>query len=57
MDEDLQSQEYSDAMDELLMFVQIGNNEHDDAADGLTQLAMAIESGGMAQAEIINSPI
>ena len=57
LDEDLQSQEYSDAMDELLMFVQIGSNEHDDAADGLTQLAMAIESGGMAQAEIINSPI
>lgn len=52
LDEDKQSQEYSDAMDELLMFVQIGSNEHDDAADGLTQLAMAIEGGDLASVEI-----
>lgn len=52
LDEDKQSQEYSDAMDELLMFVQIGQNEHDDAADGLTQLAMAIEGGDLASVQV-----
>lgn len=57
LDEDKQSQEYSDAMDELLMFVQIGSNEHDDAADGLTQLAMAIEGCGGVETTIIDSPM
>lgn len=56
LDEDKQSQEYSDAMDELLMFVQIGSNEHDDAADGLTQLAMAIEGGSIGKAEATDNP-
>jgi hypothetical protein len=32
------SKEYSDAMDELEFFVQIGKNEHDDAPDSLSQL-------------------
>jgi hypothetical protein len=36
--------EYQAAMDELSMFVSIGGNEHDDAADGLTQLEMFIEN-------------
>lgn len=36
--------EYQAAMDELSMFVSIGGNEHDDAADGLTQLGMFIEN-------------
>lgn len=36
--------EYQAAMDELQMFVSIGGNEHDDAADGLTQLEMFIEN-------------
>ena len=36
--------EYQAAMDELFMFVSIGGNEHDDAADGLTQLEMFIEN-------------
>lgn len=36
--------EYQVAMDELSMFVSIGGNEHDDAADGLTQLEMFIEN-------------
>ena len=36
--------EYQAAMDELTMFVSIGGNEHDDAADGLTQLEMFIEN-------------
>lgn len=38
------SDEYQAAMDELTMFVSIGGNEHDDAADGLTQLEMFIEN-------------
>jgi hypothetical protein len=36
--------EYQAAMDELTMFVSIGENKHDDAADGLTQLEMFIEN-------------
>ena len=36
--------EYQAAMDELTMFVSIGGNEHDDAADGITQLEMFIEN-------------
>lgn len=36
--------EYQAAMDELTMFVSIGGNDHDDAADGLTQLEMFIEN-------------
>lgn len=36
--------EYQAAMDELTMFVSTGENEHDDAADGLTQLEMFIEN-------------
>lgn len=54
LDEDIQPPEYSDAMEELCMFVQIGSNEHDDAADGLTQLAMAIEGNGDAKIEILS---
>ena len=54
LEDEKQSKEYSDAMDELIMFVQIGSNEHDDAADGLTQLAMAIEGNGVAKVEIMN---
>lgn len=38
------NEEYQAAMDELTMFVSIGGNEHDDAADGLTQLEMFIEN-------------
>ncbi len=56
LDEDKQSQEYSDAMDELLMFVQIGSNEHDDAADGLTQLAMAMEGETMGKVTASKNP-
>lgn len=36
--------EYQAAMDELTMFVSFGGNDHDDAADGLTQLEMFIEN-------------
>lgn len=48
------SKEYQDAMDELEMFVSIGKNDHDDAADGLTQLEMYLENpGGSKQAVIM----
>lgn len=50
--------EYQKAMDELTMFVSIGGNEHDDAADGLTQLEMFIENPlVIRKAKIISSPI
>lgn len=44
------SQEYTKAMDELLMYVQIGKNEHDDAADSLAQLVQTI--GGSVDVEV-----
>lgn len=48
------SKEYQNAMDELGMFVSIGKNEHDDAADSLTQLEMFIENpSGVKQAVIM----
>lgn len=50
------NEEYHDAMDELTMFVQIGKNVHDDAADGVTQLMMAASSSGI-KTEIVDSPI
>ena len=48
--------EYHDAMDELTMTVQIGKNEHEDAADGVTQLMMLANGGTLAKAEFIDSP-
>ena len=39
-----------EAMDELLMYVQIGKNEHDDAADSLAQLVQTI--GGSVDVEV-----
>ena len=56
LDEDIQPQEYSDAMEELCMFVLIGQNDHDDAADGLTQLAMALEGEMYATCEAMERP-
>jgi len=44
------SGEYTKAMDELLMYVQIGKNEHDDAADSLAQLVGVI--GGSIDVEV-----
>lgn len=49
-------EEYHNAMDELTMFVQIGKNDHDDAADGVTQLMMLANGGTVAKAEFIDSP-
>lgn len=48
--------EYHNAMDELTMFVQIGKNDFDDAADGITQLMMLAKGGTVAKAEYIDSP-
>ena len=52
------SKEYQDAMDELTMFVSIGGNDHDDAADGITQLEMFIENpnGTVATVEATQNP-
>ena len=36
------SKEYKEAMGEFTTFVYIGDNDHDDAADGITQLAMRL---------------
>ena len=47
------SKEYQDAMDELTMFVSIGGNDHDDAADGLTQLEMFLENPGGTKKTVI----
>lgn len=49
--------EYQAAMDELTMFVSIGENKHDDAADGLTQLEMFIENpNNLATATATKNP-
>lgn len=57
LDPECQDQEYSDAMDELNMTVQIGDNEHDDAGDGITQLAMKIYGDICGPASIVQSPV
>lgn len=56
LDEKHRSKEYQEAMDELTTFVYIGDNDHDDAADGVTQLAMRIYKPPAKPTEIINSP-
>ena len=51
------SKEYEAAMEELTMFVSIGENEHDDAADSLTQLEMFLESpDSAATVEAVQNP-
>ena len=47
------SKEYQKAMDELYMYTQIGKNPHDDAPDGLTQLAILIDQSGLASIEVM----
>ena len=42
LDPKYQSKEYKEAMEEFTTFVYIGDNDHDDAADGITQLAMTL---------------
>lgn len=56
LDEKHRDQEYQDAMDELTMFVQIGKNEHDDAADSLAQLQKFIDGGVIAKIEVMKRP-
>ena len=52
------SKEYQKAMDELLMTVSIGKNPHDDAVDGITQLAMYIAKPfRINTTKIIGSPV
>lgn len=53
---ELRSEEYQAAMDELSMFVQIGNNEHDDAPDGLVQLLQLISGEMYAKCEAMERP-
>lgn len=49
--------EYQSAMDELTMFVSIGGNDHDDAADSLSQLEMFIENpNDIAKVEAARNP-
>ena len=51
------SKEYQEAMDELTMFVSIGGNDHDDAADSVTQLEMFLENpNGLAKVEAVRNP-
>lgn len=51
------SREYQAAMDELTTYVVIGKNEHDDAADSLSQLALFIENPtGLARVEAMRNP-
>ena len=52
------SKEYQSAMDEFTTFVTIGKNEHEDAADGITQLEMFIDnpSGTGATIEAVQNP-
>ena len=54
----VRSKEYQNAMDEFTTFVTIGDNEHDDAADGITQLEMFLEgSDTLAKIEIPINPL
>lgn len=50
------SAEYQAAMEELCMFVTVGRNPHDDAADGLTQLAMFVDNDNNATISAIKNP-
>ena len=54
--EKYRSEEYQNAMDELMTFVQIGKNEHDDAPDGLVQLLQLIDGGVYAKCEAMQRP-
>ena len=51
------TKEYQKAMDEFTTFVTIGDNTHEDAADGITQLAMFLENPTTtATVEAIQNP-
>lgn len=51
------NKEYQEAMDEFTTYVTIGDNEHDDAVDGITQLEMFIENPNqLAKVEAVINP-
>lgn len=50
------SQEYENAMEELTTFVYIGDNDHDDAPDGVTQLMMSITEKRLAEVSAVQNP-
>lgn len=52
------TKEYQAAMEEFTTFVTIGDNDYDDAVDGITQLEMFIENPGgtVAKAEAAQNP-
>lgn len=54
--EDLRSEEYKNAMEELGMIVQIGKNEHEDSADSLVQLLDVIDGIGMGKVTASKNP-
>ena len=43
-------------MNDLCIFTTLGKNEHDDAPDALTQLAMFQEGGVVAKVEAVRNP-
>lgn len=50
------SREYENAMQELTTFVYIGDNDHDDAPDGVTQLMMSIAEKRLAEVSAVHNP-
>lgn len=56
LDEEHRDQEYQDAWDEFTTFVQIGDYDHDDAADAISQLAAFLIGGLYAQCEVFTRP-
>lgn len=51
------NKEYQKAMDEFTTFVTIGDNTHDDAVDGITQMMMFIENpNNTAKVEAVHNP-
>lgn len=56
LDNDHANKEYKRALEEMMMFVQVGKNERDDSPDSLAQLEAFIEGGWHVKAQIMNSP-
>ena len=52
----VRNDEYQNAMNDLCIFTTLGKNEHDDAPDALTQLAMFQEGGVVAKVEAVRNP-
>lgn len=51
------TKEYDEAMEELTTFVQIGKNNHDDAADSLSQLERFLEGGTLGEVKAVKNPL